>query len=103
MWFHEVTEFFERIERSSGQLARWHSVRRSVRRHPEIAIIAYLCEGGLLPPWAGLETGIGEQMARLSVAHVRQRYRKAGDLGTVAEQILPATSDTTLTVAGVYK
>jgi DNA ligase-1 len=113
MRFHQLTEFFERLERSSGRLRMYSVIGDLFRRAtaPEIAIIAYLCEGGLLPPWAGLETGIGEQMAiqaisaatGQSVAHVRQRYRKVGDLGTVAEQILPAMSDTAQTVAGVYK
>ena len=73
MWFHEVTEFFERIERSSGHIGEQMAIQ---------AISAAM---------------------RQSVVHVRQRYRKAGDLGTVAEQILPATSDTTLKVAGVYR
>jgi DNA ligase 1 len=113
MRFHELTEFFEKIERSSGRLRMYSVIGDLFRRAtaPEVAIVAYLCEGGLLPPWAGLETGIGEQMAiqaisaatGQSVAQVRQRYRKAGDLGTVAEQILPAMSDTALTVAGVYE
>jgi DNA ligase-1 len=113
MRFHELAEVFERIERSSGRLRMYSVIGDLFRRAtaPEIAIISYLSEGGLLPPWAGLETGIGEQMAiqaisaatGQSVAQVRERYRKAGDLGTVAEQILPAMSDTALTVAGVYK
>jgi len=113
MRFHELTEFFERIERSSGRLRMYSVIGDLFRRATasEIAMIAYLCEGGLLPRWAGLETGIGEQMAiqaisaatGRSVAQVRQRYRKAGDLGTMAEQILPAMSDTALRVAGVYK
>lgn len=113
MRFHELTEFFERIELSSGRLRMYSVIGDLFRRATasEIAIIAYLCEGGLLPPWAGLEIGIGDQMAiqaisaatGQSVAQVRQRYRKAGDLGTMAEQLLPATSGTALKVAGVYK
>lgn len=113
MLFHELTGFFERLERSSGRLRMYSVIGDLFRRATasEIAIVAYLCEGGLLPPWAGLETGIGEQMAieavaaatGQSVAQVRQRYRKTGDLGTVVEQILPRVSDTALTVAGLYK
>jgi len=113
MLFHELTEFFERLERSSGRLKMYSVIADLFRQATasEIAIIAYLCEGGLLPPWAGLETGIGEQMAiqaisaaaSQSVAQVRQRYRKTGDLGTVVEQILPAVSHKAPTVAGVYK
>jgi DNA ligase-1 len=38
-----------------------------------------------------------------SVAQIRQRYRKTGDLGEFAEQVLPEVSDTALNVAGVYK
>lgn len=113
MLFRELTGFFERLESSSGRL-RMYSVIADLFRHAsasEIAIIPYLCEGELLPPWAGLEVGIGEQMAIQaisaaaghSLAQVRLRYRKAGDLGTVAAQILPATSETAQTVAGVYQ
>jgi DNA ligase-1 len=113
MLFHELIGYFERLERSSGRLRMYSLIGDLFRRATasEIAIVAYLCEGGLLPPWAGLETGIGEQMAiqaisaaaGQSVAQVRQRYRKSGDLGIVVEQMLPPLRDTTLTVAGVYK
>lgn len=95
MLFHELTGFFERLERSSGRLRMYSVIGDLFRRATasEIAIIAYFCEGGLLPPWAGLETGIGEQIAiqavsaaaGQSVAEVRRRYRKTGDLGTVVE------------------
>jgi len=113
MLFHELIGFFESLERSSGRLRMYSVIGDLFRRAtaPEIAIIAYLCEGGLLPPWAGLETGIGEQTAiqaisaaaGQSVTQVRRRYRKTGDLGTIVEQLLPAVRDTALTVAGVYK
>lgn len=38
-----------------------------------------------------------------SVAQVRQRYRKAGDLGSAAEQILSAEVRAKLTVTGLYR
>lgn len=76
----------------------------------EIRPLAYLCEARLLPPFEGLETGVGDRTAAAAIASaakadpddVWRDFKKAGDLGDVAEASLPARKRATLTLGTVY-
>jgi hypothetical protein len=62
----------------------------------EVAAIAYLLEGRLLPAFEGVETGMGERTVALSIAaatkcsieDVTKASSRLGDLGLVTEELI---------------
>ncbi len=63
--------------------------------------LPYLLQGRLGPPYAAPNVGLDEQRLTLAIARaartnpeaVWQRYRSLGDLGTVAEELVPASAE----------
>jgi DNA ligase 1 len=73
--------------------------------------LVYLLQGQLRPPYEGVEVGVGAKLLvrvlaeayGTTAATVSGRFRKAGDLGLVAERLAPAGRHTVLTVAQAYR
>jgi DNA ligase-1 len=71
----------------------------------------YLLQGQLRPPYEGIELGVGAKLLvrvlaqayGTSLAAVTRQFRKAGDLGLVAERIAPARRRTVLTVPAAHR
>lgn len=106
MRFLELVRVFEAMEgtasrlRLTGKLAAlYYSSKPSDARH-----ITYLCQGILLPEFAGVQLGIGDKLAEMaiskvsgkSIAQIEDIYRKEGDLGTAAEMLLEKKAQSTL-------
>jgi len=75
MLFHELARYFESLENSPGR-SKTYAVLGDVFKRAstsEISAIAYLCEGRVVPAFAGLEIGMGEQMLVRAIAAASSR------------------------------
>ncbi len=98
MYFKVLAESFDRIEKASSRLAMTDLLAELFKKadSDEIARVVYLCQGQLAPPYKGIEVGMGERFAEEAIAkaagyskeEVRRAYKKKGDLGLVAEELL---------------
>ncbi len=98
MQISELAEGFARIEATAKHHRMAEILADLFRRAPEDAhILPHLLQGRLGPPYAALDLGMDErrlaeaigQATHLSAEEVRKRYKQRGDLGLVAEDLLP--------------
>lgn len=99
MLLAELAEGFAKIEATTKHHLMAALLSDLFRRAPEDAhTLPYLLEGRLGPPYAAPDIGMDErrlaeaiaQAAGTSTEEVWRRYKQRGDLGLVAEDILPA-------------
>jgi len=100
MEFIELAKIFEEIEGKSGRLEMTDLLASMFKKtKPEEAEkVAYLLQGQLAPPYAGLNLGLGERFAIEAISHstgyskdaVEKKYKELGDLGRTAEELLKA-------------
>jgi DNA ligase-1 len=78
--------------------------------HAELEPIANLLQGQLRPPYEGVETGVGERLLIRVLAQaygagsadITRRFKRAGDLGLVAETLATGRSGPALTIRQTY-
>ncbi|HYL54779.1 MAG TPA: hypothetical protein VEU73_04280, partial [Gemmatimonadales bacterium] len=112
MRLQDLASSFARLEATGPRLAAVRMVAELFSRLPESELEAavYLLQGQLGPPYEGVELGVGELLlvrilARAyhsSEAVVAGRYRRAGDLGLVAESLATERRSRQLTVRRAY-
>lgn len=112
MRFDQLADFFEKLEATTERLRMYDLLGELFARATpeETAELAYLCEGRLLPAFTGVEIGMGERLVARAIAfaaevgeqEVTARYKKLGDLGAVAEELLPARRSA-LEIADAYR
>jgi DNA ligase-1 len=100
MEFIELAKIFEEIEGKSGRLEMTDLLASMFKKtKPEEAEkVAYLLQGQLAPPYAGLNLGLGERFAIEAISHstgyskdaVEKKYKEIGDLGRTADELLNA-------------
>ncbi|MGZ3664685.1 MAG: ATP-dependent DNA ligase [Ktedonobacterales bacterium] len=107
--FAELARAFREIETASGRRHITTLLADLFRHAPQDArVLPYLLQGRLGPPFAAPDLGIDERGIAQAIADAAGRpvdevwneYRRQGDLGTVAEQLLAAQgelSDTSAT------
>lgn len=98
MLFRKIAEFFERIEDASSRLEMTDYLAELFKdtAADEIDKVVYLCQGRLAPEYAGIEIGMGEKFVEEAIAkisgysraEVDAIYKKKGDLGLVAEEVV---------------
>lgn len=114
MFLDELTGYFARLEKSRSRLWMYAVLGELFDRAtaPEIAEIASLCEGRVLPAFTGVQIGMGDQLLIESIAlaagsqsagEVRGMYKSIGDLGSVAEKLVPSSQSKKITVADAYR
>lgn len=114
MFLDELTGYFARLEKSRSRLWMYAVLGELFDRAtaPEIAEIASLCEGRVLPAFTGVQIGMGDQLLIESIAlaagsqsagEVRGMYKSIGDLGSVAEKLVPSSQSKEITVADAYR
>ncbi len=113
MLFRELTGCFQSLENSSSRLQTYSVLGDVFKRtsSSEIAAVAYLCEGRVLPAFAGVEIGIGEQMLIRAIAAatcrsantVKAAFKKVGALGLVAESMITPEKHKKLSLSKVYE
>lgn len=112
MRFDDLTTYFEQLEETRGRLKMYDLPGElfSKANAAEIADIAYLLEARLGPAFAGVQIGMGERMVasaireatRKSQQQINKLYKKRGDLGLVAQALLPKKRESRLTVSKVH-
>jgi DNA ligase-1 len=98
MRFDDLSRHFEQLEAVSGRLKMYRIIGEllATASAAETDRVAYLCQARLLPPFTGVELGMGERLvaaaiakaSNTSVEKVRRHYKRAGDLGLVAGLLL---------------
>ena len=117
MYFSELAEMFEKMEKTTSRLELTnHLVYILKRTNSEIIDkIVYLIQGKLGPDYQSKQLGVAEKVAIKSLAlasgysinDVQAKYNKIGDIGDVAYEILKSKLQTTLfyeklTIEGLY-
>jgi hypothetical protein len=97
MRFAEFARFLESLKNTSSRLQIYEHLSALFDKadEGEVAPIAYLSEGRLLPAFEGVETSMGERTAAISTAtatkysaeDVTEASSRLGDLGLVAEEM----------------
>lgn len=113
MRLSELADAFERLESTSSRTRMYEILGELLTRagDDELRPLAYLLEAQLLPPFEGLETGMGDKSvaasiaaaARADVDETLRELKKLGDLGLVAERHTPASRRATLGLVDVYE
>ena len=98
MRFRVLAEFFDKIEKVSKRLEMTDLLAGLFKEAEadEVARIVYLFQGQLAPPYEDIEIGMGEKHGEEAIAkasgyteaEVERDFKKKGDLGVVAEQML---------------
>jgi DNA ligase-1 len=106
--FQLVAETFSDLENTSGRLEMTDILAELFKKtkHAEIDKLVYLMQGILLPPYEGVDVGVGERFAigaiaasaGYSINEVDKHYKKSGDLGLTAEELLSKKKQTALMV-----
>jgi DNA ligase-1 len=113
MRFSEFARTLEALENTSSRLEMYSRLAGLFGKAEaeEVAALAYLLEGRLLPAFEGVETGVGDKTAAQAIAaatkcpveDVAAASGRLGDLGLTAEELIPRSKRPTLSLAEVYQ
>jgi DNA ligase-1 len=113
MRFQVLANTFARLEETSSRRHIVELLADLLRRlgPAEIEPAVYLLLGQLRPPYEGIEARLGEKLliTALAVAYdvseaaVLRRFKRAGDVGLVAEALAPAAPRTRLSLRQAYQ
>jgi DNA ligase-1 len=108
----ELAQTFARLEAARSRLVAVQVVTGLLARvaPTELEPVVYLLQGQLRPPYEGVEFGVGERLLVRVLARaygardadVGRRFKRAGDLGLVAESLAPGAPRGRLTVRQAY-
>lgn len=106
MRYSELVNFFEMIDTTSSRILMTSHLVDLFKNTPEDVIdkVVYLTEGRLYPPFVGIELGMAEKSALKALSmctgkpqdEVESEYKKRGDIGIVAENLLKKKVQSTL-------
>ncbi len=106
--FGDVARTFQELESKSGRLEMTDILAELFKKTTagEIDKLAYLIQGQLAPPYEGIDLGVGERFVVEAIAHsagyspeqVDRHYKKSGDLGATAEELLSKKKQQALSV-----
>ncbi len=98
MLFEEVAKYYEKLEGISSRLGMIDILTEMFKKakKEEMKPLIYMTQGMLAPPFEGIEIGIAEKLAEESIAiatgyskeEVEKSFKKTGDLGVTAEQLM---------------
>ena len=118
MLYSRIVETYAKIEATTKRLEITNFLVELIRDTPRSILdkVVYLTQGKLYPDFLGIELGVAEKLLVRVLAKVTGRtearittiYKKLGDLGTVAEELLNDKAQASLqrdvlTVEEVYK
>jgi len=96
--FSVIANTFQKLEEKSGRLEMTDILAELFKKakEGEVDKLVYLIQGILAPPYEGLDLGVGEKFAIEAIAvssghtsaQVDRHYKKSGDLGLTAEELL---------------
>ena len=107
MEFSIIAEIFERMEGTTKRIELTNLLVELLKKTPKKIIpnAVYLLQGIIRPNFEGVELGVAEKLAiraiskssGLSIKKIEEDYRKCGDLGLTASNILKLKTQTTFT------
>jgi len=107
MEFSINTEIFERMEGTTKRIELTNLLVELLKKTPKKIIpnAVYLLQGIIRPNFEGVELGVAEKLAiraiskssGLSIKKIEENYKKCGDLGVTASNILKLKTQTTFT------
>ncbi|MBI3984950.1 MAG: ATP-dependent DNA ligase [Candidatus Levybacteria bacterium] len=113
MKFSQLTEYFEKLEKTSSRLSLIEILSELFKKTPtqEIDKISYLIQGRLAPFFIPLEIGMAEKNVAKAIAQafgvtpeeVTIEYNKLGDMGLAASQFAKKSKDGNVSVLEVHK
>ena len=113
MKFSELTNYFEKLEKTSSRLSLIEILSELLKKTParEIDKIAYLIQGRLVPFFVPLEMGMAEKTVAKAIAQafgvtpqeVTKEFNKLGDMGLAASQFAKKAKNGNISVLEVHK
>ena len=107
MEFSIIAEIFERMEDTTKRIELTNLLVELLKKTPKKIIpnAVYLLQGIIRPNFEGVELGVAEKLAiraiskssGLSIKKIEEDYKKCGDLGLTASNILKLKTQTTFT------
>jgi len=107
MEFSIIAEIFERMESTTKRIELTNLLVELLKKTPKKIIpnAVYLLQGIIRPNFEGVELGVPEKLAiraiskssGLSIKKIEEDYKKCGDLGLTASNILKLKTQTTFT------
>jgi len=107
MEFSIIAEIFERMESTTKRIELTNLLVELLKKTPKKIIpnAVYLFQGIIRPNFEGVELGVAEKLAiraiskssGLSIKKIDEDYKKCGDLGLTASNILKLKTQTTFT------
>ena len=107
MEFSIIAEIFERMENTTKRIELTNLLVELLKKTPKKIIpnAVYLLQGIIRPNFEGVELGVAEKLAiraiskssGLSIKKIEDDYKKCGDLGLTASNILKLKRQTTFT------
>jgi DNA ligase-1 len=107
MEFSIIAEIFERMEDTTKRIELTNLLVELLKKTPKKIIpnAVYLLQGIIRPNFEGVELGVAEKLAiraiskssGLSIKKIEDDYKKCGDLGLTASNILKLKTQTTFT------
>lgn len=107
MEFSIIAEIFERMEGTTKRIELTNLLVELLKKTPKKIIpnAVYLLQGIIRPNFEGVELGVAEKLAiraiskssGLSIKKIEEDYKKYGDLGLTASNILKLKTQTTFT------
>jgi len=107
MEFSIISEMFEMMEKTTKRIELTNILVELLKKTPKKIIpnVVYLLQGIIRPNFEGVELGIAEKLAiraisksaGLPIKKIEDDYRKCGDLGITASNILKIKTQTTFT------
>lgn len=101
MFFEEVAKYYDKIEDISSRLSMIDVLAEMLGKagKDEIRQLIYMTQGLLAPPFEGVQIGMAEKLAESAISiatgyerrEIEARYKKVGDLGSVAEEFAGRT------------
>jgi len=118
MEFSIIAEIFEKMENTAKRIELTNLLVELLKKTPKKIIpnVVYLLQGIIRPNFEGVELGVAEKLAiraiskssGLPIKKIDDEYRKGGDLGITASNILKLKTQTTfktekITIERVYE
>ena len=106
MKYSELAGVYEQLEKTSKRLEKTEIISELLKKTSaeDLEIITLLIEGRIFPNWDEREIGVASRSiikaisaaSGISTPKVEDEWRKAGDLGIVAERLIKTKKQTTL-------
>lgn len=106
MEYSKLAELYTKLEATTKRLVKIHEISELLRKVPEddLGRIALLLQGKVFPPWDERNIGVASRLilkaisvaAGVETKHAEDEWRKTGDLGETAKNLLGSKKQATL-------